>query len=54
MRKARVDPDGSPRCRKCGSVTFLARSDERHKRTQHLKCASCGRRQRYRDRDVAA
>jgi len=54
MRKAQVDEDGSPRCRTCGSVALLARSDERNKRTQHLKCASCGTRQRYREREVAA
>jgi len=54
MRKANVDQDGHPRCRTCGSPALLARSNERDKRTQHLKCASCGTRQRYRDRSVAA
>jgi hypothetical protein len=54
MRKAHVDHEGSPRCRTCGSVALLARSDERKKRTQHLKCAECGTRQRYRERSVAA
>jgi len=54
MRKAYVDQDGTPRCRTCGSVALLARSDERDKKTQHLKCAACGTRQRYRDRSIAA
>jgi len=54
MRKAIVDQDGQPRCRTCGSIELLARSNERDKKTQHLKCASCGTRQRYRDREVAA
>jgi len=54
MRKANVDQDGSPRCRTCGSIELLARSNERNKRMQHLKCASCGTRQRYRTRSIAA
>ena len=49
MHKARVDTDGSPRCRKCGSESLLAKTNERHKRTKHLKCEDCGEHQRYRE-----
>ena len=49
MRRARVrKEDGFPTCRKCGSLELLAKSNERGKRTLHLKCAQCGERQRYR------
>jgi transcription elongation factor Elf1 len=53
MHKAHHDHDGSPRCRTCGSDALLARSNERNKRIQHLKCANCGTRQRYRGRKLA-
>jgi hypothetical protein len=49
MHKARVDTDGSVRCRNCGSESLLAKTNERHKRTKHLKCENCGEHQRYRE-----
>ena len=49
MRRAvRVGQDGKPRCRKCGSDALLAKSNEHHKRTRHLKCSQCGQGHRYR------
>jgi hypothetical protein len=53
LRSARVDDDGFPYCRTCGSAALLVKSTERHKRIQHLKCEQCGERQRYRQRRLA-
>ncbi len=47
MRKAHVDRNGAPRCRKCGSTKFLAKVTEKSARTKHLKCVECGTRQKY-------
>jgi len=52
MRWARVDVDGFPLCRACGGAALMAKSSERHKRIQHLKCEHCGERQRYRQRKL--
>jgi hypothetical protein len=49
MHRARVDTDGSLHCHKCGSQALLAKTNERHKRTKHLKCEECGEHQRYRE-----
>jgi hypothetical protein len=49
MHKARVEADGSLRCRSCGSEALLAKTNERQKRTKHLKCEECGEHQRYRE-----
>jgi transcription elongation factor Elf1 len=49
MRKAGIDKNGILRCRSCGSEELLAKSHERGKRTQHLKCEVCGERQRFRE-----
>jgi DNA-directed RNA polymerase subunit RPC12/RpoP len=48
MRRIRRDKSGALRCYKCGSDGLLAKSHERDKRAQHLKCEDCGTRQRYR------
>jgi hypothetical protein len=51
MRRVRVrEKDGVLylACRKCGCTELLAKISERGRRTQHVKCAQCGRRQRYR------
>jgi len=53
-RLARVDPDGTVRCYKCGSANFLARSNEHARRTRHLKCAECDERQSWRRAKGAA
>ena len=49
MQKIRIDKDGVLRCCACGSPRLLAKSNERGKRTQHLKCENCGEHQRYRE-----
>ena len=54
MRKARLDRKGELRCRKCGSMRFIAREEERSTRTKHLKCDECGKRQRFREPKVVA
>lgn len=53
-RRARVDRDGTLRCRKCGSRNLLARSDDRAKKTRSLKCADCDERQSWRDPALGA
>src|SRR5262249_47056834 len=49
MHKASIDKDGAVRCREGGSDSLLAQTNERNKRTKHLKWESCGEHQRYRE-----
>jgi hypothetical protein len=49
MHKPSVDQDGVLHCHKCGGESLLAKTNERNKRTKHLKCEDCGEHQRYRE-----